>query len=98
MGFLRLFKRRQMSKKQGHDSTEAVKRRLSIHQEGVYKAVKEIGRPVNGLAIAQYMHVDSASVTPRLAELVKKNRLRVHHTKRGLDGIYRRFYVVGDDK
>lgn len=92
MNLLHLFKR-----KQAIDTVDSAKRRIARSQEAVYKAVLDINHPINGLAVAHYMVTDSASVTNRLAELTKKGRLKVAYRKRGLDGIYRNFYVVNHD-
>lgn len=88
-----LFKKRQ-AKKIRRDNMKAVAKRISKNQEAVYQAVKAYGRPINGLALAKLMSYDSASVTPRLSELVKKDRLKVAYTKHGLDGKTRNFYEV----
>jgi hypothetical protein len=91
MNLLNMFKRKQTTTK---TDMQAIRARVARSQEQVYKAVGEINHPVNGLAIARYMHVDSASITPRLAELTRKGKLRVAFTKHGLDGRIRKFYVV----
>lgn len=91
MNLLQLFKRKQTTVK---PDMVAIRKQIARSQESVFKAVYEINKPVNGLAIARYMHVDSASITPRLAELTKKGKLKVAYTKHGLDGRVRRFYEV----
>lgn len=88
MNLLRLFRRKQI------DTVDTVQRSISRSRESVYKAVLDIGRPVNGLAVANYMHTDSASVTNRLSELTKEERLRIAYRKRGLDRRWRNFYSV----
>lgn len=64
----------------------------------VYKAVGEIGHPCSGREVSAHLQWDSASVTNRLAELVKKGRLKVAFRLRSTDGIWRNFYVVVDTK
>lgn len=96
MNFLsNLFKR---NKSRAAETMEAVNQRISRNQEQVYRAVVTIGRPCNGRMVSDYLGWDSASVTNRLAELCKKGRLAVHHRKRGLDGIWRNFYVAAVPK
>lgn len=93
MSLLARFKRKP---KTTETDMKTIRARVARSQEQVYKAVGEINHPVNGLAIARYMHVDSASITPRLAELTKKGKLKVAFTKHGLDGRIRKFYVVAE--
>lgn len=84
-------------KKKEAESMAVIRQRIGRSQEAVYKAIEEIGRPVNGLAIARHMNVDSAGVTPRLAELTRKGRIKIAYRKRGLDRLWRNFYVVSND-
>lgn len=94
MRILNIFKRK--PKGTTAQDMQIIRKRRARSQEAVYQAVKQLNRPVNGMTVAQHMHYDSASVTPRLSELVKKGRLKVGYVKKGLDGIYRRYYVVNE--
>lgn len=80
------------------ENAKAIRAKLNENQDAVFKAVKELARPVNGRQVARHLNWDSASVTPRLAELVKKGRLIVAFPQKGLDGIWRKYYVVVKDK
>lgn len=92
MNLLDLFKRKKMTTQV---DMQAIRARVARSQEAVYKAVTEINHPVNGLAVARYMHTDSASITPRLTELTRKGKLKVAFEKRDLgDGRWRKFYVA----
>lgn len=71
--------------------------RVAKSREAVYNAIRHNARPINGLALAKLMRMDSASVTPRISELVRKGRVKVAYTKAGLDGHTRNFYVVDKD-
>lgn len=71
-----------------------VEGRKSKSQEQVYEAAKQLNTPCNGRMVATFLGWDSASVTNRLSELVKKDRLKVAYRKRGLDGMWRKYYVV----
>jgi len=88
-GLERLFKRKH--KKQ---NMKVINERISRNQESVFKAVKEIGYPASGRSVAAYLGWDSASVTNRLSELHKKERIRIAYRKQGLDKIWRNYYVV----
>jgi DNA-binding MarR family transcriptional regulator len=90
-----LFKR---AKSQKADDMEVIRRRISKNQEMVYRAVVTVDRPCNGRTVADQLGWDSASVTNRLAELVRKGRIVIHHRKRGLDGIWRNYYVAVQPK
>lgn len=92
---LNIFKRN-AEKKHKAETMKAVNAKLAQNQESVYQAVKDIDRPVNGLRVARALGWDSSSVTNRIAELVKKGRLKVAYNKRGLDGKWRRFYVINE--
>jgi hypothetical protein len=85
------------SKTQQKETMEAVNKTRAFNQESVFRAVEQIKYPCNGLAIARHLNFDSARVTPRLSDLVKKGRLLVKYRKRGLDGKWRNFYVVNPD-
>lgn len=92
------FLKRSNKEQEQKDNIEVIRKRINRNQETVYKAVEEINRPVNGMAVAKHLGWDSASVTNRLAELTKKGRLKVAYNKRGLDGIWRRYYIVNEQK
>lgn len=92
MNLLNIFKRKQINYQA--ENMKVVNRKLAERQDAVYKAVALIGYPCNGRQIARFMGEDSASVTPRLAELVKKGRIHVKFTKRGLDNKWRKYYVT----
>lgn len=83
-------------RKAPQENMAVVNKAKSKNQEKVYQAVKELKYPSNGLAIAHYLKWDSASVTPRLAELVRKGRIKIAYRKHGLDKIIRNFYVVDE--
>jgi DNA-binding MarR family transcriptional regulator len=89
--FLSKFKRGQTVAKK-----EVAAPRLLYSQEQVLKALQEVKHPINGLAVARHMHADSASVTPRLAELRKKGLIKVSYVKHGLDNKRRNFYVINE--
>ena len=92
MDFLKnLFKR---NKKPEADNMAVVKRRLARNQEAVFRAVLAINRPCTGRMVSDQMGWDSASVTNRLAELHHKGRIQVAYRKKGLDGMWRQYYVV----
>ena len=93
MNLLELFTKRSAKRKRA-ENMAALRKKLSQTQENVYQAVLAIESPCNGRAIARHMQTDSASVTPRLYELVRKGRLRVAYSKRGLDGHWRKYYVT----
>lgn len=69
-------------------------RKVAQSQMAVYRALAKVGRPINGLRLAQEMRTDSASVTPRLSELTRKGLIKVAYVMRGTDGRLRRFYEV----
>lgn len=94
MGLLDFLQRRNIKNDVVKDNMQILNKRIARNREAVFEAVQAIGRPVNGLAIARHMHIDSASVTPRLSELVKRGRILVADRKPGLDGITRKLYVV----
>jgi len=81
-------------RKTQRENFQIVKKRIAQSQQAVYEAVLELNRPVTGREVARHLHWDSASVTNRLAELTKKGRIRVAYKKRGMDGIWRRYYKV----
>lgn len=81
-------------KKLEAENTARINSRKARNQEMVFKAVQELARPVNGRTVAAHLGFDSASVTNRLAELRKKGRIKVAYRKKGLDGVWRQFYVV----
>ncbi len=82
------------SKQQQADNMKVVNKRKPRNQEMVYNAVREIKHPCTGREVAARLGFDSASVTNRLAELVKKGRLKVAFRLRSADGIWRNFYIV----
>lgn len=83
------------NKKDNHKTKVPTK--LALSQETVWNAINDYGRPINGLHLAKIMGMDSASVTPRLAELRKKGRIKIAYVKHGLDGHTRNFYIVSRD-
>lgn len=91
----KLFKRKKLSQAEIRRANyEVIKKDLKKSQAEVWLAIAEINRPVCGRSIARYMSIDSACVTPRLSELVKKGKLKVHNQTKCADGIIRKFYVV----
>jgi DNA-binding MarR family transcriptional regulator len=89
---VKIFKRKQIN--QQRENYKRVKQKLSENQDAVYTAVALIGYPCTGRQVARFLGWDSASVTPRLAELVKKDRIYVADVKRGLDKKYRKLYAT----
>lgn len=90
MSVLDFFRKR----KQKRENMKALKKRLNRNQQKVYWAVQALNRPVKAREVAEWLSWDSASVTNRLSELVKKRRIRVAYRKQGLDGIWRQYYVI----
>lgn len=91
---LHIFKRTPSKKQRDRETMEAVNQHINRSQEQVYKAVALLHRPCNGRMVSSFMGVDSATVTPRLAELVKKGRIKIDHRKKGLDGVWRNYYIT----
>jgi Mn-dependent DtxR family transcriptional regulator len=73
-------------------------KRLTENEEAVLAAVRAaselLSRPVNGREVARQLKWDSASVTNRLSELTKKGKLKIAYRKKGLDGLWRNYYVT----
>lgn len=93
MNFLKnLFKRKERS--QAADNMEVIRSRLARNQQTVYEAVVAIAMPCRGRDVSDFLGWDSASVTNRLAELARKGQVKVAYRKRGLDGIWRNYYVA----
>lgn len=93
MLFANLLKKRQARKKQ-HQNMQALRARISRNQETVYRTLVLLRKPSNGREVAAELGWDSASVTNRLAELTHKERIQIAFRKRGLDGIWRNYYIV----
>ena len=87
--------RHPLKQKQTRQQAKDAKKKINMNQQAVYEALKAQQYPINGLALARAMGWDSASVTNRLAELVKKGRIDVAYNKKGLDGKWRKYYRVG---
>lgn len=83
-------------KQMQHENMIIINARIGKNQETVYQAVKAIGRPINGRVVAAHLKWDSASCTNRLSELCKKGRLKVAYRKKGLDKLWRNYYIVND--
>lgn len=83
-------------RKAQEENMRIISRRRAEKRDRVRNAVIELNhtahRAVNGREIASYLRWDSASVTNRLSELVKRGQLHVHEQRRGLDGIWRKYY------
>lgn len=71
-----------------------VKQHISFNQQAVYRAVEELERPSTCRMVAMYLNYDASCVSPRLFELVKLGRLKISDRKKGLDGIWRKYYEV----
>lgn len=93
MSLFGMFKRK---KSITQENIEVVRRRIAQNQEAVYNAVRELNTPCTGRMVAKHLEWDSASVTNRLSELNKKGRIKIAYNKRGLDGIWRHYYIVSD--
>lgn len=92
----KIFKRKVNYQRENYAVTRAT---LAIRQNEVYKAVALMAVPCTGRQIARFMGRDSASITPRLSELVRKGRLTVAYTKKSLDDRkWRKYYIVSRDK
>jgi len=89
---LGLFKSKERT--QHENNMRLINQRRSERQKEVYEAVAVLNRPVTGRMVATYLGWDSASVTNRLAELVRKNQLEIAYRKKGLDGLWRQYYKV----
>jgi predicted transcriptional regulator len=79
---------------QKREDMRALRKRLNKNQHLVFGAVTAQHRPVKAREVADWLGWDSASVTNRLSELVKKRRIQVAYRKQGLDGIWRNYYIV----
>jgi len=89
---LGIFKRQK--KNFAKENFKAVSVHISERQQAVFQAVEELGFPVNARTVARYLKWDTSSVCNRLFELTQKNRLQIAYRKKGLDGIYRKYYEV----
>lgn len=83
-------------KTNAHRKANKKPKNLSVSQQQVLFAIQDLGASVNGMTIARYMKVDSASVTPRLAELRKQGKIVIAYTKVGLDKRKRNFYKIAN--
>lgn len=93
-----LFKRSQKKQRQIDyaKETELLRRHRAEMRSRVYSAVTMIGKPCSMRMVAAHMQIDSGSVSPRLAELRKKNLITIAYRKRGLDGVWRNYYKLQD--
>jgi hypothetical protein len=92
--FNKVLSRFRTPKQQRSDNMEVVHKRVARNQEAVYRAVERLKHPVTCRTISRYMDTDSACVSPRLTELVRKGRLAIAYRKQGLDHIWRAYYVI----
>lgn len=93
MRLLNIFKRKQAVNYQ-RENYKVVKQKLGERQQEVYAAVALIGHPCTARQVARFLKWDSASVTPRLAELARKERVKVVDVKQGLDRKWRKYYTA----
>jgi hypothetical protein len=82
--------------RQQAENMKVINSKKAKNQEAVFKAVEALNVPSTGKMVSVYLGWDSASVTNRLSELCKKGRLKIAYNKRGLDGIWRHYYVVNE--
>ena len=92
MKLLNIFKRKRIN--YAAENMRTIRSRIADRENDVYKAVALINRPCTAREIAKFLNLDSASVTPRLPRLVRKDRIQIFDRKRGIDGIYRNRYVT----
>jgi DNA-binding MarR family transcriptional regulator len=78
------------------ENYRVIRARIAYSEKAIHGALKRLGRPVTAREIARELGWDSSLVTPRMPKMVRKGTANLPFTKKGLDGITRNYYTVGN--
>lgn len=92
LNIFRSRKEERSPKQQEIDQIVLQKHRRAINRERVYRTIANSPKPVNMRTVASLMGADSGSISPRIAELRKKDRIVVAYTAKPINGVTCNYY------